>query len=135
MSRSFSDHHLRCGGWLNLEFSQKPDASQSCAKKHTKALFASCECLTDSDFSFFQWVRLFNGVNLQRLFFHRARTRHSWALTRLRQVSIFNEMQSNHMFLSADILLRLEECWIQGEDTLKCDIFQIESKYGYRYLE
>ena len=20
LSRSFSDHHLRCGGWLNLEF-------------------------------------------------------------------------------------------------------------------
>ena len=26
LSRSFSDHHFRCGGWLNLEFSkrQKP---------------------------------------------------------------------------------------------------------------
>ena len=23
LSRSFSDHHLRCGGWLNLEFSKK----------------------------------------------------------------------------------------------------------------
>ena len=22
LSRSFSDHHLRCGGWLNLEFSK-----------------------------------------------------------------------------------------------------------------
>ena len=21
--RSFSDHHLRCGGWLNLEFSKR----------------------------------------------------------------------------------------------------------------
>ena len=23
LSRSFSDHHLRCGGWLNLEFSKR----------------------------------------------------------------------------------------------------------------
>ena len=22
LSQSFSDHHLRCGGWLNLEFSK-----------------------------------------------------------------------------------------------------------------
>ena len=22
-SRSFSDHHLRCGGWVNFEFSKK----------------------------------------------------------------------------------------------------------------
>ena len=23
LSRSFSDHHIRCGGWLNLEFSKR----------------------------------------------------------------------------------------------------------------
>ena len=23
LSRSISDHHLRCGGWLNLEFSKR----------------------------------------------------------------------------------------------------------------
>ena len=23
LSQSFSDHHLRCGGWLNLEFSKR----------------------------------------------------------------------------------------------------------------
>ena len=23
LSRSFSDHHLRCGGWLNLEFGKR----------------------------------------------------------------------------------------------------------------
>ena len=23
LSRSFSDHHLRCGGWLNFEFSKR----------------------------------------------------------------------------------------------------------------
>ena len=23
LSRSFSDHHLKCGGWLNLEFSKR----------------------------------------------------------------------------------------------------------------
>ena len=23
LSRSFSDHHLRCGGWLNLELSKR----------------------------------------------------------------------------------------------------------------
>ena len=43
----------------------------------------------------------------------------------LRQVNIINEMQSIHTCLSADILLRLDECWIHGEDTLKCDTFQI----------
>ena len=24
LSRSFTDHHLRCGGWLNFEFSSYP---------------------------------------------------------------------------------------------------------------
>ena len=23
LSRSFTDHHLRCGGWLNFEFSKR----------------------------------------------------------------------------------------------------------------
>ena len=29
LSRSFSDHHLRCGGWLNLEFSKREKHSGS----------------------------------------------------------------------------------------------------------
>ena len=33
-----------------------------------------------------------------------------YALTRMRQVNIINEMQSIHSSVSADILLRLDEC-------------------------
>ena len=32
LSRSFSDHHLRCGGWLNLEFSKREKHSGSAIK-------------------------------------------------------------------------------------------------------
>ena len=93
---------------------------------------ASCEGLTDSEFSFFNGSDASYTCNdCFSIELGNSPYQYSWALTRLRQVNIFNKMHRNHTSLSADILLRLEECWIHGEDTLKCDIFQIESEHNH----
>ena len=100
----------------------EPICCDACRRWH----HASCEGLTDLEFSFFNVSDApctCNDCFLIEL--GKSPYEYLYALTGLRQVNIINEMQSIHTSLSADILLRLDECWMHGEDTLKCDTFQI----------
>ena len=45
LSRSFSDHHLRCGGWLNLEFSKREKHSGWAIKTIYKNFLRRCRLL------------------------------------------------------------------------------------------
>ena len=58
-----------------------------------------------------------------------------YGLTRMRQVNICKKMQMCVPHISVRyILLRLDECWIQGEDTLKCNTFFEKSKLSLSIL-
>ena len=42
LSRSFTDHHLRCGGWLNFEFSKRGNIWDGSLKLFTRSKAESC---------------------------------------------------------------------------------------------
>ena len=78
----------------------------------------SCEGLTLSEFNFFAEPTASYTCN-DCFATELGNAPYLWALTRLRQVNM-NDLNafSTHTSLSVDILLRLDECWNHGEDTL-----------------
>ena len=42
LSRSFSDYHLRCDGWLNLEFSKRENIQDGPLKLFTRSRSEAC---------------------------------------------------------------------------------------------
>ena len=85
----------------------------------------SCQGLTGTEFKFFRETTAnFSCDECFGTELGNAPYSYLTALTRLHQVNMNSKYAlSTQTSLSADILLRLDECWNHGEDALKCDTF------------